>query len=334
MKIKRTLQMRFLGGLGVATLAALFVTPAHAQGGQTAYAIANGGTTLITFNTSNPGAASAVGAFSIGGSTTINVGGNVIPVSLDAIDFRPLNGQLYGYLDATDTLYTVNTATGALTAVASGSGLSATDTFMLGMDFNPTIDRVRVVTDSTQNLVYNPNSNAAPTVNTPLFYPAGDPGVNAPLGPRIIENAYTNNIAGAFGTTVQYGIDYGLDTLVTINNNAGTLTTIGSLGVNINDTATYAGFDIFTTLGGVNTAYAILDTTIGTAPTFYTINLGTGGATSVGAIGGGFTQVYSLAVVPTAAVGAAAPEPGSIALLLAGGGVAGLVARRRIRSMG
>jgi hypothetical protein len=308
--------------IGLAGLLMVALSPA-ARAQQLAFAIANGGTTLISFQTNAPGAASARGNFTLNGQSTF----------LDAIDFRPQTGQLYGYLDATDSLYLVNTANASLTLVASGSGASATNTNLLGMDYNPTIDRVRVVTDSGQNLVYNPNSSAAPTVNTPLFYPAGDPGANAPLGARIIENAYDRNIASAFLTTTQYGIDYGTDTLVTINNNAGTLTTIGSLGLNINDSAPFVGFDIFTAYGGVNgvnTAYGIFDTTPGAAPGFYTVNLGTGAATSVGAIGGGFTQVYSLAVTPTSAV---APEPTSAALALLGSGGLAMVgiARRRRR---
>jgi hypothetical protein len=269
--------------------------PAQAQ--QTAFAIANGGTTLIRFQTDTPGSATAVGNFNIAGSATF----------LDAIDFRPLNGQLYGYLDATDTLYRVDTTTATLTPVGSGAGATATNTFQLGMDFNPTIDRVRIVTDSTQNLVYNPNGGAV-TAATSLFYGAGD--VNEFSSALVIDNAYSNNISGLFPTTTQYVIDYGLDTLATLNNNAGMLTTIGQLGVN---TDVFTGFDIFTSLTGVNSAYALLDSTGGNSPTLHTINLATGAATSVGSIGGGFKQVYSLAIVPVSA-----PEPTPLALLLAG----------------
>jgi hypothetical protein len=309
-------KLHYVAGIGLTGLLFAALTPA-AQAQQLAYAIANGGTTLISFQTNAPSGATSLGTFTLNGQATF----------LDAIDFRPLNGQLYGYLDATDSLYLVNTSNASLTFVASGSGASATNTNLLGMDFNPTIDRVRVVTESGQNLVYNPNTAAAPTVNTPLFYPAGDPGANAPLGVRIVENAYTNNIANTFGSTVQYGIDYGRDTLVTINNNAGDLTTIGSLGLNINDSAPFVGFDIFTSGAGLNTAYGIFDTTPGSAPGFYTVNLATGAATSVGAIGGGFTQVYSLAVTPTAS---AAPEPGTLALVAMGGlGLTGIVLRKR-----
>jgi hypothetical protein len=286
---------------------ALLAVPARAQ--QTAYAIANGGTTLIRFQTNAPGSAVAVGNFSLGGNATF----------LDAIDFRPLNGQLYGYLDSTDTLYTVNLTTAALTPVASGSGASATNTNILGIDFNPTIDRVRVVTDSTQNLVYNPNSNASPAVATSLFYGPGDPNENS--NALIIDNAYSNNIHLGFPTTTQYVIDYGLDVLATLNNNAGNMTTVGALGVN---TDVFTGFDIFTSMAGVNTGFAVLDSADGSAPTFYDINLATGAATSIGAIGGGFNQVYSLAVVPTAS---AAPEPASLALMALG--ILPIMRRRR-----
>ena len=274
-------------------LAALVILlgTASTQAQQTAYAIGNGGTTLLRFQTNNPLGAVAVGNFNGGASF------------LDGIDFRPLNGQLYGYLDSTDTLYTVNLNTATLTPVASGTGASATNTFQLGMDFNPTIDRVRVVTDSTQNLVYNPNVNAAPTVATSLFYKTGD--VNQNSVALIIDNAYSNNIALSGLPTVQYGIDYGLDSLVTINNNAGDLTTVGLLGV---DTDTLTGFDIYTSPIGVNTAYAVLGKT---TQAFYTINLTTGGATKVSNFSSSFGNVYSLAVVPSAA----APEPGTLSLL-------------------
>lgn len=314
-----------LAGLAASGLAALVLAaPVRAQ--QSAFAIANGGSTLITFNTNNPTGATQVGNFTLGGVATF----------LDAIDFRPLNGQLYGYLDSTDTLYTVNLADASLTAVASGMGASATTTSLLGMDFNPTIDRVRVVTEAGENLVYNPNPPGSVTAATALMYAPGDPGPNPALGARVIENAYSNNIALSGLSTIQYGIDYGTDSLVTIANNAGTLNTIGALGVNINDSLPFVGFDIFTSVFGVNTAYAVFDTTTGLSPSFYTVNLtgpNAGKATQVGAIGGGFTQVYSLAVRPSAA-GSFIPEPGTIGLLLGAAAPAGgaFLLRRRRRS--
>ncbi len=287
-----------LFGIGAGSL----TSSAHAQ--QTAYALANGGTTLVSFSTSNPGAVTTIGSFT--GANTF----------LDSIDFRPSTGQLYGYLSASNAFYTVDLGTGALTSAPAVTGAAA-NTFQLGVDFNPTIDRARIVTDSAQNLVYNPTSGATTTA-TSLAYALGD--VNENASPSVIDNAYTNNVAGLFTTTTQYGIDYGTDSLVTIANNAGTLKTVGSLGV---DADVYTGFDIFTDKNGVNSAYAIL--TGGTTPGLYSINLTTGSATLVGSVGGGLSQVYGLAVVPTQV-----PEPGVLGLAFAGlGAASSLLLRRR-----
>lgn len=265
---------RFSLGLVVATLLTSALT---AQGQQTLYAIGNGGTTLIRFPSDNPAAVTVVGDFS---------GDSIV---LDAISFRPSNGQLYGYLDDTDSFYTINTTTGALTLASAGAGAAPTNTFQLGMAFNPLADRARVVTDSGQNIVYNPFTGTASAATT-LDYLIGDLNENA--SPSIIDNAYTNNRAGAL-TTAQYAIDYGTDSLVTLANDTGVLATVGALGV---DTDIYTGFEIYTSPAGLNTAYAVLTPDAG-VPSLYTINLSSGDATLIGALG--FTnQVYSLAVLP------------------------------------
>ncbi len=273
-------------------------TAATATAQQTVYAIGNGGSSLVSFLSNDPGNVTVIADF--GGDGAF----------LDAIDFRPATGELYGYLDSADAYFTVNLANAQLTQVSSMNVGATTNTFFLGMDFNPTIDRLRVVTDSAQNIVYNPNTGTA-TAFTSLFYADGDVNDGSPA--RVIDNAYTQNFAGAT-TTQQYGIDYGLNTLVTIANNDGVLTTIGSLGV---DTDVYTGFDIFTDSNGVDTAYAIL-TGIDGVGGFYTINLDTGTATLVGNLGFS-NQVYSLAVVPA---------PGAFALLAAA--MVPAVRRRRL----
>lgn len=263
---------------------------------QTVYAIGGGGASLVRFQSDDPGNAVVVGGFS--GAATF----------LDAIDFRPATGELYGYLDSTDSFYKVNVNTGELTLASVGASGAPTNTFHVGMDFNPTIDRARLVTDSQQNIVFNPVAGTAASF-TSLSYAIGDPNENA--SPAIIDNAYTRNQVGLV-TTQQYVIDYNLDIVATLANNTGVLATVGSLGV---DTDLFTGFDIFTGPGGVDTAYALL-TPNGGSPSFYTIDLATGQATSVGALG--FTdQVYSLAVVPA---------PGTVALLAMAGALGG---RRR-----
>lgn len=290
-------------GTGIAALVMAGLNPVSAQ--QTIYSIANGGTTLVRYQSNDPSNVTVVGDF--GGADMF----------LDALDFRPATGQLFGYRDFTDALYTIDLTTAALTQVSAGVSAAPTNTFFLGMDFNPTIDRVRVVTDSDQNIVLNPNTGGA-TAFTDVFYAAGD--ANEGADPQIIDNAYSNNIAGTGRPTTQYAIDYGLDALVTLANNAGTLQTVGALGI---DTDIYSGFDIFTALDGSNTAYALLTPTTGAAG-LYTINLQTGAATLVGDLGGNINQVYSLAVVPTQV-----PEPGTFALLLGLAGFGGMAMRRR-----
>lgn len=289
--------------LGLAALTAATL-PAHAQ---TAYAIANGGDTLISFDVNSPGTVTTIGTFS-GGSAF-----------LEGLDFRPATGQLYGYSDRAGSLYTVNTSTGALTPVGAAA-LGLTNTFNLGMDFNPTIDRLRIVTDSAQNIVLNPNSAAVTFNMSNLAYGATD--VNANTSPSIIDNAYSNNIAGTGAGTTQYVIDYGADILATLNNNGGVLTTVGALGV---DTDNFTGFDIFSATATSNAAYALL-TPAGGSAGLYSINLGTGAATLLGGLGATLPQVYSLAIVPTQV-----PEPGSVALLLGAGAFGVSLMRRRNR---
>lgn len=196
------------------------------------------------------------------------------------IDFRPANGQLYGItLTAAGNfarLYTFNLSTGAAVAVGTGFALTA-GTAAVGFDFNPTVDRIRLVTNLGQNLRLHPTDGIV--VSTDL---ALNPGT-----PVITGAAYTNSFAGATATT-----------LFVLNNtrlfkqdppNNGVLTETGSLGITADNAN---GFDI----GGTsNQGYALLAT--GGVTRLYTINTTTGAAVAVRdypnsvsgfAIGGGF----------------------------------------------
>lgn len=285
----------------------LFLTAAAAAlvapgaGAATAYAIGDGGASLLRFETDNPGAVTRVGSF--GGDASF----------LDGIDFRPADGRLYGYLDSTDSIYTVDLETAAVSFVSTST--APTNTFVLGIDFNPVPDRLRIVTESQQNLRVNVDTGAA-IVDGTLTYAAGDPNAGS-LATLIVEAAYTNSDTNPATGTQLYYIDYGLDILVTTSApNGGVLNTVGSLGV---DTSELVGFDIFT-FGGVNTAYAVLN--VGGSPGFYSIDLATGAATSIGSLDPGLGPIYGLSVV--------VPEPSTLALV-AVGGLAGLVVARRRR---
>lgn len=222
------------------------------------------------------------------------------------IDFRPATGQLYA-VGSFNNLYTVDTTSGQATLVGGGSFAPGASGASFGFDFNPTIDRIRYVSDANQNLVLNPNDGTATEV-TSLFFDGGD--VNAGMDPNVVGSAYTNSFMGSTSTQL-YGIDSALDILVTQANSAGTLMTVGSLGVDVNDTLS---FDIS---GLTGIAYATVQSDDLSRSTFWMIDLSTGDATMLGEIGGG-AVVSSMAVTPA---------PGALALL----GLGGLAASRRRR---
>ncbi|GAB3999023.1 hypothetical protein GCM10028807_48100 [Spirosoma daeguense] len=185
------------------------------------------------------------------------------------LDFRPANGQLYA-LGSTSRLYTINLGTGAATALGGGPfspALSGTD---IGFDFNPTVDRIRVVTNSGQDLRLNPNDGTVAAVD----------GILNPGSPVVTAAAYTNNFAGSTATTL-YNIDIRTaSAMLVIQNppNNGTLAPVGGLGFSAEGGN---GFDI----GGTsNMGYALLRSNGSTM--VYSINLGSGAATPVSSIPG------------------------------------------------
>lgn len=240
---------------------------------------------------------------------TVAVSGLQTNEVLQGIDYRPATNQLYG-IGSTSQVYLINQFTGAASQVGSPFSPSlAGSTF--GVDFNPVPDRIRVVSNANQNLRINPSNGVALTDGN-LAYAATDANTDQPA--NIAAVAYTNNVAGATSTTL-YGIDTALDILVIQNPpNAGTLNTVGDLGVNFSN---LAGFDIFTSQG-VNTAFA------SSGSSLFGINLGTGAATSLGVIGNG-TNLRDISVT-------AVPEPATIVGTLVGGSVLGMLRRRRAKS--
>lgn len=214
--------------------------------------------------------------------------------TLVGIDFRPATGGLYGLgvNGATGRLYLINPATGAaIQAGAAGAfalpvsaGVAAGTDY--GFDFNPTVDRIRVVANSRDNFRLHPDTGGVAGADTALT-----------AGAQVVGAAYDRNFAGATLTTL-FGIDSTADTLVRIGGvdgtplpNGGAVTTIGNLGVNTNQEV---GFDVAADAPG--SAYASM--VVGGASNFYTINLTTGAATLVGAIGGGATTIRDIAVGP------------------------------------
>lgn len=221
------------------------------------------------------------------------------------IDFRPSTGELYG-IGSFSRLYKINANTGLATQVGPQLTTPLNGT-SFGFDFNPTVDRIRLVSDADQNLRLHPDTGAVVSQDGMLAYVAGDSAFG--VDPNIVHSAYTNSFAGATSTTL-YGIDSALDALVIQSPpNLGGLMSIGSIGVDVTD---IGGFDIS---GSTGIAYlAILNAQLAKS-TFWKINLATGQGTMIGEIGGG-SIITAMTVVPA---------PPAVALL------AGLLVGKRRR---
>jgi hypothetical protein len=179
----------------------------------------------------------------------------------------------------------IDTVSGSALAVGSGPFSPALSGTSFGFDFNPTVDRIRIISDTGQNLRAHPVTGAIAATDTALSFAPGD--INAGTVASAIGAAYTNpDNNPATGTTL-YDIDSALDILVSQNPpNGGVLNTIGNLGVNVNDVA---GFDI----SSMNIGYAAVHESGKSRPggkqcgssSLMTIDLASGIATRLGFIG-------------------------------------------------
>lgn len=233
---------------------------------------------LVRFDTTNPGVT----------SSSQTVSGLAADEQLVGIDYRPATGQLYG-LGRSSRLYTIDlaTASASMVGASSFSPILVGDAF--GFDFNPTVDRIRVVSDSGQNLRLHPVTGAVAATDKTLTYASTDAG--AGQLPQVVGSAYTENRAGAL-STILFGIDSVMDTLVRqAPPNDEILTTVGSLGVNFTD---MAGFDIS---GATGAAYASLVKAGDSWSGLYSINLASGQASWLGNIGSG-QALADITVVP------------------------------------
>ncbi|HEV7280121.1 MAG TPA: DUF4394 domain-containing protein [Pirellulaceae bacterium] len=210
---------------------------------------------------------------------------------LKALDLRPATGDLYaiGVDRNFAQLYLLEDDGGpSVQATAVGprfSGLQNPPGAEFGMDFNPTIDRIRLVSTLDQNIVFNPNDGTT-TVATRLSYADGDRNDNA--NPAVAHIAYDQNVDGAEMTT-QRGIDVDLDVVVTVANNEGTLNTIGRLGV---DASAVGGFDVAST----GAAFAVL--TVDGTQRIYRVNKSTGAVSELGVPALGFFPLSGLTAMP------------------------------------
>src|SRR5262245_42936767 len=291
---------------------------------RTVYGLINN--SIVTFNAFAPGAVSA----------PVPITGLQTGEMISSIDYRPLNADLFGVSNQS-RIYTINPVTGAATQVGATPFTPAL-TGAAFIDFNPQVDRLRVV-GGVQNLRIVPGNGAVAATapaDMPLTFATGDP--NAGKTPNVVAAAYTNNFLGATGTTL-YDIDATTNSLVTqgtaqgvtpaVSPNLGQLLTVGSLGLTL-AAGTSVGFDITSVgfIGFKEMAFASLTPTGATTPSFYTINLQTGAASLIGVIGGATpVAVTDVAVVTRVITIFAIDNTGNLLTFNAGKSSTGVLTR-------
>jgi hypothetical protein len=264
--------------------------------------LAAGGAGLQRFQTATPGAVTSVALGSVTAGETM--------VSLA---WRPQTGQLYGLgVNAaadTATLYLVDPQTGAVTAVGAAGSIAWVDASSdpvdfpvagagWGIDFNPVVDRLRIVADGGLNARVNPNTGMPIGINPDTPHsglPLGATGVTAVS----YTNAFTQPLTG--GVTTVYVLEPTSNQLLIQNPpNAGVLTagqavTLGGAPL---DFGAVAGFDIpgdvavaSSSAPATGSGIALLE--IGGTDGLYALDLTTGAATLLGAVP---TPLQSIAV--------------------------------------
>ena len=160
--------------------------------------------------------------------------------ALVGIDFRVQDGLLYGVGNA-GGVYTIDTQTAVLGFVNQLTVPLAGTSF--GVDFNPAADRLRIISDTGQNLRQPLATAGAATISDGALNYAGPPPA---IGTGVTGAAYTNNDLDPNTATTLFDIDSALDQVVIQTPpNAGTLNATGKLTV---DTSSPVGFDIYSTI--------------------------------------------------------------------------------------
>lgn len=229
--------------------------------------------------------------------SSVSITGMQASETMLAIDFRPATGQLYG-VGSSSRIYVINTTTGEARAIGTGSFIPALAGDVAAFDFNPTVDRIRLISTGGQNLRLNPETGTVAATD-------GAINIGGTANANISSAAYTENKAGA-SATVLFDIDVNNDILYKQDPpNAGGLVAVGNLGIDLSGTGE---FDI---AASDNIALAVYNS--GAAPSVFTIDLATGKAENVGMLGAA-TTVRGIAI-PTHPV-AYAVQNGNTLLIL------------------
>jgi hypothetical protein len=295
-----------------------------------------------------------------------SVGGLGMGERLIGIDYRPRDQKVYGLVGQYDALgnnvgariITVDPFTGNASPVATvvlgagtppapslaGGVATRTGTPVLlqgdrfGLDFNPVVDLLRVVSNAEQNIAINTGGRAAGgeagatridgLLNRPLSANPNDPGPRE-INFGINATAYSNNRDGAASTT-QYTIDSDADLLrIQSSPNSGSQRGDLALFLDLNMNGTQDAGEAFNALadvgfdisGDTDIAYVSSSQVGLPGEGIYTLNLGTGALRFIGAVNDDLIDITVFS--------ANVPEPATLGLFgfaLVGMGFA---ARRR-----
>jgi hypothetical protein len=240
-------------------------------------------------------------------NSSVGLAGNEDFVS---IDVRPATGELFGFT-ASNKLFTINPSTGGVTEIPL-TGPAVTAGLGGNIDFNPTVDRIRLTGTNDTNYRLNP-TNGAVTVDGMLAFSGGS--TDGQTNPNIVNISYINNVPQTTATTL-YGLDSATNELVTISPpNDGVVNPVAIVDLPF----AAGGFTGFDTSGRTGISY-VSNGTFGTgaADTLYSIDLGSGNAFPLGtvAVNGILEDITVAGVIP---------EPASLSLL----GLAGIAILRR-----
>ncbi len=229
-------------------------------------------TSLVRFNATTPQTIDA----------TLPLQGLPAGVTIAGLDERPESTSLNA-LGSDGRLYRVGKTTGVAELIAAGS-LATPLTGAVAMDFNPTVNRLRIVTSNDHNLRQNPNDGVqVDSDGNPGNGPQPDTSLTA--ASQVAGIAYDRNNLTSTQTTL-FGIDAGTNSLVLIGSidgspnspNGGIVTAVGPIGRDVTLDA-----DLDVARGG--TLYASLPSAGAGAPVLARVNATTGAATVVGPIG-------------------------------------------------
>lgn len=212
-----------------------------------------------------------------------------LPTGYDIIgmDVRPSTGELYALafniLTNMARVFVIDYNTGEATPVGStdiqlplGEGHAA-------FDFNPVVDRIRVVGLNRTNYRLNPITGTIASTDTDIDYATGD--VNQGVVPAVGAVAYTNSYLATEITTL-YVFDQDLNVIATQNPpNAGILNTVGPTTVTFEQSQNRADMDIyFDPVTRANIAYLVTRDTGEASDGLYLVDLSAGGTTFLGQV--------------------------------------------------